>query len=68
MYGSVSYWSINYTQQKRDKSKRKFNDHYPEYKARPSYERDLQRWIIKYESIENDKHIAQYFENLSINM
>ena len=67
VYEKVSCWSTNHTQQERDKSKRKFSDHYPEHKARPSYERDLQRWITKYKGIEDDERVAQHFKNLSIN-
>lgn len=65
--GKVSYWSTNHTQQKRDDLKKKFSDHYLEYRARPSYERILQGWIIDYERIENDdERIAQYFGDLLI--
>ena len=41
--GKVSCWSTNHTQQEREESKKKFSDRYPEYKARPGYERTLQR-------------------------
>ena len=67
MYGKVSYWSINYIQQELDKSKKKFSDYYSEYKTHSSYEQDLQYWITKYDSIENNDYIAQYFKNLLIN-
>ena len=66
--GKVSCWLTNYTQQEHDKSKRRFNNCYPKYKARPTYERDLQHWITKYKDIEDDKHVAQYFGDLSINI
>ena len=64
--GKVSFWSSNHTQQERDDSKKKFGDRYPEYKARPSYERNFQRWITEYEGIDDDEDIAHYFEDLSI--
>ena len=44
-----------------------FSNCYPKYKARPSYEQDLQYWITKYEDIKNDERVAQYIGNLSIN-
>ncbi len=46
--------------------KKEFGDCYPEYKTRPRYEQNLQRWITKYEGVSNDKSIAQYFRDLSI--
>lgn len=46
--GKVSCWSTNHTQQEREELKKKFSDRYPEYKARPGYERTLQRWITDY--------------------
>ena len=64
--GKVSCWSSNHTQQERDDSKKKFGDRYPEYKARPSYERNLQRWITEYEGVDDDEDIAHYFGDLSI--
>lgn len=49
--------------------KKKFSDHYLEYKARPGYERTLQHWITDYEGIKNDdEHVAQYLGDLSIDM
>ena len=63
----VDCWSSNHTQQKRDNLKKKFSNYYPKYKARLSYERNLQRWITKYESVNNDENITQYFEDLLIN-
>ena len=64
--GKISCWSTNHTQQERDDSKKKFGDRYPEYKTRPGYERNLQRWITEYEGVDDDEGIAQYFGNLSI--
>ena len=64
----VGCWSSNHTQQKRDDSKKKFGDCYPEYKTRPSYERIFQCWIMKYEGIDNDEDIAHYFEDLLIDV
>ncbi len=36
------------------------------YKARLSYEQNLQRWITKYERIDNREDMTFYFGNLSI--
>ena len=58
VYGKVSCWSSNHTQQKCDDLKKKFGDCYPKYKAWPSYEQNLQRCITKYEGVNNDKSIA----------
>ena len=52
-----------------EKLKKKFSDRYSEYKARPDYERTLQRWITDYDGIEDDdKRVAQYFGDLLIDM
>ena len=56
--GKVGCWSSNHSQQECDNSKKKFGDCYPKYKARPSYERNLQRWITKYKSVDDDESIA----------
>lgn len=48
-------------------SKKKFGDRYSECKSRRGYEQTLQRYITKYEGIEDDEDVAQYFRNLSIN-
>ena len=64
--GKVSCWSSNHTQQERDDSKKRFGDCYPKYKARPSYKRNLQRWITEYEGVDDDEDIAHYFGDLSI--
>lgn len=45
----------------------RFDDQYPKYKARPSYEQNLQSWITEYEGVDNDEDIVHYFGNLSIN-
>lgn len=63
----MSCWSTNYTQQERDKLKKKFSNHYPEYKARPGYKKTSENWILDYKSIKDDnKYIAWYFGNSSI--
>lgn len=41
MCKKVSYWSINYTQQKCDNSEKNFNNCYPKYKTWSSYEQTL---------------------------
>ena len=46
--------------------KKKIGDRYPDYKARPGYERNLQGWITEYEGVDNDEGIAKYFRDLSI--
>ena len=63
--GTIGCWSTNHTRQERDNSKKKFGDRYPEYKDRPGYERNLQRWITEYE-VDDDEGIAQYFGDLSV--
>ena len=65
VYGIISCWSTNHTQQERDNSKKKFGDHYLEYKDRPGYEQNLQRWITEYEA-DDDEGIAYYFRDLSV--
>ena len=63
----VSCWLSNHTQQEHDNSKKRFGDRYSKYKAQPSYKQNLQHWIMEYESVDDDKNIAHYFKNLSIN-
>lgn len=41
IYPKVSYWSSNHTQQEWDNSKKKFDDHFSKYKARPNYEQNF---------------------------
>lgn len=66
MYTKISFWSINHTQQEQNDLKYKFDDRYLKYKSRLSYEQNLQYWIMKYEDLDNNKDIAYYFEDLSI--
>lgn len=66
--GKTKDWLINHTQQKYNNSKKKLEDWYPKYNVWLGYKKTLQYWIIKYESIDNNKDIAQYFENLSIDI
>lgn len=66
MCGMISCWSSNHTQPEHNDLKMKFGDRYPKYKAQPSYEQNLQCWIMEYEAVDNDTNIAHYFRNLSI--
>lgn len=64
--GKVGCWSSNHTRQERDDSKKKFGDRYPKYKTQSTYERNFKRWITEYKGIDDNKDIAHYFDNLSI--
>lgn len=43
------------------------DDCHPKYKVQSIYEQILQCWMAKYESINDDKNLAHYYEDLSIN-
>ena len=68
MYGKVSCWSNNHTQQEHNESKKKYGDCYPKSKVRPNYEQNFQHWIMEYNGIDNNKDKTYYFEDLSINI
>ena len=38
------------------------------YKNQLDYKRNLQRWITKYKSVDDNERIAHYFGDLSINI
>ena len=59
---------INYTQQERDNSKKKFGNYYSKYKNQPGYKQNPQYWITEYEGVDNNKGIVHYFKDLSIDI
>lgn len=66
MCKTISYCSINNTQQKYHNLKKTFGDHYSLHKNWPDYEWNLQYWITKYK-FDNDKNIVYYFRDQSVN-
>ncbi len=63
-------WSINHFEKKRNDTKKRFSDPHLEYKIRQEFDRQLNQYIAKYESIinydSNDEYAAQYFDELAI--
>jgi hypothetical protein len=61
-----AYWSTNYIEKEREKSKKRFINRNSTYKTRSKFERRFEQFIIDYENNEINEFIVQYFEELII--
>jgi hypothetical protein len=61
-------WSINHSEKKRENSKKRFANRNSKWKSHSEFQRRLKQFIIEIEDSQRNDFIAQFFEELSIDI